>query len=140
MSPRSINMVTLNAIKTLPVTIIQIRPGPGPVEARDVGAVDAAGLEAEAGAGVAPDEAAAAAGDGAGAPTTAVAGGLVVGMLAAGGAVVGVDVGVGGEVDPGVGAGAAVVGVVDEPDTCTTVNPPMFCPETWPGLVSPTKV
>jgi hypothetical protein len=132
-------MVTLNAIKTLPMTIIQIRPGPGPVKAREVGAVDAAGLEDEAGAGVAPDEAAAAAGDGAGAPTAAVAGGLVVGVLAAGGAV-GVGVGVVGEVDPVVGAGAAAVGVVDEPDTCTTVNPPMFCPETWPGLVSPAKV
>jgi hypothetical protein len=131
-------MVTLDAIKTLPMTIIQIRPGPGPVKARDVGAVDAAGPEDEAGAGVDPDEAAAAAGEGAGAPTTAVAGGLVVGVLTAGGAVVGV--GAVGEVDPVVGAGAAVVGVVDEPETCTTVNPPTLCPETWPGLVSPTKV
>lgn len=114
-------MATLNAINTLPTTIIQMSPGPGPVKASEVGAVDGAAPEA-AGVGVEP-EAAAVEGDGEGAPVDAVAG-RVVGVLVAAGEVVGG--GVGGEVDPVVGAGAAVVGGVDEPDTWTTVKPPMF--------------
>lgn len=116
--------MTLVATSTTPAITIHVSPGPGPVNAKDVGAFDAAGAGAEDGT------------DADDVPETATVAGARVGVVAEVAAgVVGVVeawglVGVDGEVDPVVAAGADVVGVVETLAIWTTVNPPTLFPDT----------
>ncbi len=130
-SPSIDIIVRLVTTRTTPASTIQGSAGPGPVLAREVGALVVAAA-AGTGAGEAP-ETAAVAGAAARAGGAAGAG---AGVIEAGAAVVGVE----GAVDPVVGAGADVVGVDGAAATWTTLKPPTLFPVTAPGVVSPTKV
>ena len=133
---RTSNIAPLTPNSAAPTITTHISPAPGPVSARDEGALAAVGLEAAA----VPDGAEAAPLAGSGDGEDALVGALeavLVGALGAGtvdaGDVDAVVAGGGVEVGADVGGGAVAA-------SCTTVNPPTLFPETWPGEVSPTKV